>query len=136
MDYEKLTEDEFADLYGKLDYIESWCKSLRMHAYNMAVAGKPPKGYKLVQGRKGARKYVKDVSAIYEAQEFSDQLFEKVMASPAKAEKVFKKHAPDVWEDALAPLITQDEGKPVLVPQDDPRPPIDDCFNDLDEDLL
>lgn len=119
---------------------EKWFAKLHEDSIEAAKAGTPDPGSKLVLGRRGNRRYIDETEAeaLLETH-LGDQAFTRKVISPAQAEKLLKptrKNAgnPDAMS-ALDRLVTQDEGKPILVPDSDERPalaPMVDSFDDLD----
>lgn len=104
------------------DAIEQWLNGLRGAALDAAQRGCPPVGYKLVQGRKGARKWqaADDTVAAVLSREGLDPYTHKLI-TPAQAEKALgKKKAAEL----LSPMTVQSEGKPSLAPEGDRRPAI------------
>ena len=105
--------------------IEAWCRAVTAEAKRLLAAGTPVAGYKLVQGRKGPRAWGDATAAEAEmrAMHLPDFImYEKKIISPTSAEKLRK--SGDIeksqWEKLKA-LITQKEGEPSVVPDDDPR---------------
>ncbi|MRT52415.1 DUF2800 domain-containing protein, partial [Xylella fastidiosa subsp. multiplex] len=123
-----------ACLFGATELIESWCKSIRDRAAAQLLSGQPVPGYKVVQGRQGARRWA-DVTA---AEAMLKQLRIKSLISPTTAEKL---HQAGVIGDRqwpkLQPLIHRPTGTPVVVPTSDKRPalPLQDAtdFQDLSD---
>lgn len=111
------------DLVG---LIEDWCRAVRAEVERRLVSGEPVPGWKLVQGRKGARAWTNE----QEAEELLRKTFrlkvedayDMKLISPTKAEKVLA-DSPRKWKKAQA-LITQSEGKPSVAPESDKRPAI------------
>ena len=125
---------------GKLDLIEDWCKAVRAEAERRLLAGQPVPGWKLVQGKKGARQWA-DAKAAEEALKSmrlkQEDMYEMKLISPTTAEKLHKAGVigPRQWP-RLQELITQSEGKPHVAPESDSRPalvvtPAVEDFNDL-----
>ena len=107
-----------------LDTIEKWCAACRQAAVSRIERGEYVSGWKLVNGRKGARKWSKG------AQDKIDHLrlgvkvlYEKKLISPAKAEKLARTGAigPRQWKK-MQELIERGDGSRALVPESDPRP--------------
>ena len=118
--------------------VEQWLAKLYEDCIEAAKAGSPDPGSKLVIGRRGNRRYVDEESAVKLLEPLlGEDAYTKKVISPAQAEKVLKptrKNAgnPDALS-ALNRLITQDEGKPILVPDTDDREaisPVDDLLDD------
>lgn len=109
-----------------VDLIEGWCKAVRAEAERRLIAGEPVPGYKLVQGRKGARTWA-DAQAAEAALKTMrlkvKQMYDLALISPTSAEKLHKAHAigPRQWK-TLQGLIGQSPGRPSVVPASDPRP--------------
>lgn len=126
-----------ADLATKMqavDLIEDWCRAVRAEVERRLLAGTPVPGYKLVQGKRGARAW----SSAEEAEKLlksmrlkQDEMYEFKLISPTTAEKLLK-DTPKRW-NRVTPFITQSEGKPSVAPQSDKRPalvitPVEDDF--------
>lgn len=125
---------------GKLDLIEDWCKAVRAEAERRLLAGRPVPGWKLVQGKKGARQWVdaKVAEDVLKSMRLKqEEMYEMKLISPTTAEKLYKAGTigPRQWP-RLQELITQSEGKPHVAPESDPRPalevtPVVEEFADL-----
>lgn len=128
-----------ADYLPKLDLIEDWCAAIRKKAHADLAAGIAVPGYKLVQGKRGARNWTDETEAeaAMKAMRLKhDEMYSYKVISPTQAEKVLK-DSPRRWTK-LQPLIGQAEGKPTVAPESDPRPAIqvaDDFKNVACEDL-
>jgi hypothetical protein len=111
--------------------IEQWCAAVRAAVMGAIHAGEQiigPDGqpYKLVEGRKGHRKW-RDPNAAAAAllgQLSVDKAYQPAEPiTPAAAEKLLGKKAQKaMWDDVFAPLITQGNGKPTLALGSDERP--------------
>jgi hypothetical protein len=123
-----------------VDLIEGWCKAVRAEVESRLLAGKAIPGFKLVEGRAGARKWA-DAAAAEEALKAMrlkhDQMYDYSVISPTSAEKLHKAGdiGPRQWPK-LQPLITRADGKPSVAPESDKRPAlavaaVADDFEDL-----
>lgn len=123
---------------SKVDLIEDWCKAIRAEAERRLLAGEPVPGFKIVQGKKGARAWADPAAAEKLLRETFRLPIEKAydlkLISPTSAEKLAKagEIGPRQWPKAVS-LITQSEGKPHVAPESDPRPsitvqPVDEMF--------
>lgn len=120
-DIESMTPEEGARVLARLTVLENWCAKVREHWHDKAMAGETVPGFKLVEKR-AVRKW-KDEAAVpgtlelmYELGE--DDLFERKLVSPAKAEKLIgKKDASALWA-----LVSKQSSGLVLVPESDKRP--------------
>lgn len=110
-----------------VDLIEDWCKAVRAEAERRLLAGEQVPGFKLVQGRKGARawtdaeqaeKLLKDTFRLK-----TEQVYDLKLISPTAAEKLQKagEIGPRQWPKVLE-LVHQPEGKPSVAPESDKRP--------------
>lgn len=117
--------DQLAGILPRLDQIEDWLKATRARALALLEAGTPIPGYKLVQGRRGARAWTDSKAAEALLKEKFrlpvDDIYTKEVISPTAAEKLLAKESPRRWAQ-LTPLVTQSEGRPSVVPVDDKRP--------------
>lgn len=128
------------NLLGATDLIEGWCKAIRAKAESELLAGHPVPGYKLVEGRRGARRWVSDAEAETTLKRMrlkTEDLYDFSLISPTSAEKLHKAGTigPRQWP-IVQELITQAEGKPSVVPEADKRPALvvparEDEFADL-----
>jgi CRISPR/Cas system-associated exonuclease Cas4 (RecB family) len=119
--------------------IESWCESVRAKVFADLQAGVPHEGWKLVTGRRGARRWTDEAIATDMLRnKFRlpiEKAFDMTLISPTKAEEVLAKEHPRQWKQLL-PLITQPDGKPSVAPESDKRPALvvqaaADAFSDL-----
>lgn len=106
-----------------LDRIEAWANAVRARAYEMLDHGLPVPGFKLVQGRKGARKWTDEKAVEAMLKDAGDEIYTKKLVTPTQAERLVKKAVldKDTWEK-VQEHITQPEGAPTIVPESDNRP--------------
>lgn len=140
-DTTKITPERRWYIVQHANLVEKWFAKLHEDSIEAARAGTPDPGSKLVLGRRGNRRYMDESEAeTFLETHLGDQAFTRKVISPAQAEKLLKptrKNAgnPDALS-ALERLVTQDEGKPILVPEADPRdalPALTDGLDDLDD---
>jgi len=120
---EQLTDDQVVSVLQRAKEVEKWLSDLQTYALKQAEAGKEWPGLKLVEGRSN-RRYVDEEQVaekltkegIKEAVIYSRSLLGITAMEKAIGKKEF--------ERILADLIEKPQGKPVLVSQSDPRPPI------------
>lgn len=108
---------------SKVDLVEAWCKAIRAETERRLFAGQKVDGFKLVEGKRGHRKWrseteVEDLFKTFRMRQ--DEMYDLSLISPTKAEKVFKQN-PKRWAK-VTDLITQNEGKPSVAPATDKRP--------------
>lgn len=119
--------------------IEDWCKAVRAKAEAELLAGREVAGFKLVQGRNGARKWgnEKEAEATLKKMKLKvEEMYDLKLITPPAAEKLAKAGVigPRQWP-ALQGLITQKPGPPSVAPITDKRPawsPADD-FEPINE---
>jgi len=125
-----LTDEEIADVLGKVDALTAWASDVKEYALQQAVSGKEWSGWKLVEGRSN-RKYTSEalVAATVEGAGF-DPYERKVLGVTAMQKMLGKSR----FEELLAPYIEKPQGKPTLVPESDKRPAMNTAKNDFMED--
>lgn len=113
-----------------IDLIESWCKAVRAEVERRLLAGAPVPGYKLVQGRAGARAW-SDSTVVEEYLRKTvrlkvEEAYDLKLISPTSAEKLVKAGSikPKQWT-RLQELISRAEGKPSVAPESDKRPAVE-----------
>lgn len=114
-----------ANLLGAIDLIESWCKAIRSKADGELRAGREVPGYKLVQGRKGARAWSSEteVEAIMKSMRLKvDEMYSMKLISPTQTETLLKEK-PKCWK-RVAPFVSQSEGGLSVAPVSDKRPAV------------
>jgi uncharacterized protein DUF2800 len=118
-----------AGLGAKMDavpLVEMWCSAIRGEVERELLDGKQVPGYKLVQGRKGARAWTDKAEAEAMLKSFrfkKDEMYDYSLISPTSAEKLLKEE-PRRWQKVQA-LIKQPDGKPSVAPVSDKRPAIE-----------
>lgn len=120
-----LAPEELAEAYGRLGLVKIWQEAVEKTVYARLLHGEPVPGLKLVEGRKGSRKWRSEADALKAIQDagITADVFEKKLLSPAKMEKLLKDDTitKAQW-DALAPEITQENTKPTVTDESDKRP--------------
>jgi hypothetical protein len=138
VDPDMTTGDNYLSVaMSKVDLVEHWCKAVRAEVERRLLAGQTVDGFKLVEGKRGNRKWSSDAEAEALFKSFrlrQDEMYDYSLISPTKAEKLLK-DTPKRWEKAEA-LISRADGKPSVAPATDKRPAlavqsIADDFRDL-----
>jgi hypothetical protein len=118
------TPELLAKKMEALDFIEEWCSAVRAAVETELLAGRTVPGWKLVEGKKGARAWADEAAAEdLLRKKFRltiEEAFNLKLISPTQAEKVLK-DSPRRWAQ-LQPLVTQNGGKPSVAPASDKRP--------------
>lgn len=107
---------------AKVGLVEDWCKGVRAEVERRLLAGQTVDGFKLVEGRKGNRKWADEaeVEALFKSFRMrADDMYDKSLISPTKAEKLFKSN-PKRWEKVEA-LTSRSDGKPSVAFASDKR---------------
>jgi hypothetical protein len=122
---------------AKVGLVEDWCKAVRAEVERRLLAGQKIDGFKLVEGRKGNRKWKDEteVEALFKSFRLrQDEMYDMSLISPTKAEKMFKSN-PKRWEKVEA-LTSRSDGKPSVAFASDKRSELTvqsvaDDFSDL-----
>ena len=115
-----------------------WLADLHERSIDAARLGRPDPGSKLVAGQRGNRYFTDKAAAeAILVPALGDDAFSKSLIGIPDAEKQLaptkrKPGDPDAWAK-LSALIDQKEGKPILVPADDPRPPLASLKDEFDD---
>ncbi|CAB4198805.1 Protein of unknown function DUF2800 [uncultured Caudovirales phage] len=130
-----------AAAYARLDQIEHWGKSVRAEIdRRVLLKGEKFDGIKVVAGKKGARKWTDKGEAEALARTLppaiKELVYERKLKTPAQLMDKALKSSPATLV-RFSRLVTQDEGKPAVVPASDARKAIShkaliDDFDDLD----
>jgi len=124
-DVAQRSDDNLANAMACVDLIEDWCKAVRADVERRLLAGGQVPGFKLVEGRAGARKWTSDdeAEALLKTMRLKqEQMYEFKLISPTAAEKLAKADAigPRQWAKVEA-LITRSAPKPSVAPASDKR---------------
>ena len=126
--------------------IEDWCKAVRAEVELRLFAGQVVPGFKLVQGKRGNRKWAdeKETESLFK-NTFRlkvEEMYDFSLISPTTAEKRAAAGiiGPKQWAK-VQELITQSDGKPSVAPESDKRPalvvkPVEEGFTESFDDLL
>jgi hypothetical protein len=103
--------------------VEDWCKAVRAETERRLLAGKSVTGWKLVQGRKGARAWTSEAEAETMLKDKFrlkvDEMYSKSVISPTQAVKLLKDQPARLKQ--VEALVTQAAGKPSVAPVSDKR---------------
>ena len=140
----ELAKTEFSPLFSydpnqlskALQYlprIEAWIKSVREFAYNEALGGRTPPGFKLVEKR-ATRKWARDeleVRKLISPWLEDEDIYDQKIKSPAQIEKILKIENFDAKE-ILKPLVVSVSSGTTLVSDSDKRKAVNDAALDFD----
>ena len=125
---DNLTPEQIAQILSNLPLIESWIKSVKEHAYDLANINQL-QGYKLVAGR-NSRKWNADDDAIKSAlTALGVNPIKQELISVAQAEKLINKENKLSFSNLYATLA----GSPTLATVDDKRPALTNILDDFDQ---
>ncbi len=126
-------------LFPNLDLIEQFVEAVRKRIEARALSGAVFNNCKLVQGKRGNRKWTDDTEAEAQMKAMRlkvEEMYDLKLISPTSAEKLAPKYdkegklipsddkptiGPRQWAK-LKTLITQQDGKPTIAPINDKRP--------------
>ena len=115
-----MNENELLEAFERIPNLKSWIEGIEARAFECAKDNKLS-GYKLVEGKKGIRKWDNEEDACKKLSSvLGDTSWVKTLISPTVAEKLLKKEHKDVWE-SLQDDISQSSGKPIIVSESDKR---------------
>jgi len=119
---EKMSPGEMAAVLGQLDDMRAWCNDIEERATALLLdnADSVP-GWKVVAGR-SVRQWNDQAPAVLQRLLGEEQMYERKMITITAAEKLLGKGE----KNLLEPATVKTTGKPVLVPESDPRPLIND----------
>ena len=138
-----LSNQNLGVIYQSLDLIDSWGKAVLARIEHELLNGNAVPGVKLVQGRKGARKWSdsEEAEKLFKGMRLKqEQMYNFKLISPTQAEKLLAKESPRRWKK-VETLITQPAGSPSVAPDSDKREalvvqPVADDFESVDESTL
>lgn len=117
---------KLAQVYPLVDLIEGWCKAVRQRMDAVLLAGEKIPGYKLVEGKRGNRKWTDEtaVETMLKAMRYTiEEMYNLKLISPTQAEKLIAEANPRRWKK-LEEVIVREDGKPTVAPESDRRPPL------------
>lgn len=115
--------DELTEILPTLNRISSWIESVFAYISSEAINhGVPIKGYKIVEGR--SKRVFTDTKAVVETatQNGYTDLYKQQLISLTEFEKMMGKKK---FAELLGEFVAKPPGKLALVPESDPRPPVD-----------
>lgn len=138
-DAELLDDAEIGDVLSRVDALVKWAEAIKDYAFDQALNhGAHFDGWKLVEGRSN-RKYLEEdtiADTLTKAGYPEEDIYTKKLKGITDMEKLLGKKK---FAELLEGQVVKPEGKPVLVPETDRRPELDnaekvkDEFDDLDE---
>lgn len=114
--------DHLARCYEAIPLIKDWINAVEARVRSELFAGNTVPGFKLVEGKRGPRKWTDEAKAkrmLSAAGIKAAQYYEKSVISPTKAEKLLKDHPK--WSEISEKVILQSGGSPTIAPESDKR---------------
>lgn len=125
-----IPEDRLGDAMAKVPLIETFTKAIRAEVERRLLAGHPVPGFKLIEGRRGPRKWADDVAekaargVLVRKLGTKDAMQPAELISPTEAEKRLKPIDSRAYAKLLAKYVERSDGKPSVAPESDPSPAI------------
>lgn len=119
-----------AEAANSLPLIKLWVDAVEQQLFARLEAGDDIPGWKLVAGKRGARRWSDEglaEAALKGMRLTKDEMYDQKLISPTTAEKLLKDQ-PKRWAK-IEPLIDRPEGRPVAVPATDKRPAINSAVS-------
>ena len=135
-DVDLLTDEEIADVLGRVDHLKNYAEMIAKYALTEAVAGRHQwPGYKLVEGR--SRRVYTDTKAIVKVLTAAGYKKAQIMKPQELigVTDMTKLLTKKKFEELLGDYLEKPQGKPTLAPVSDKRPEFkpDVEFTNLDE---
>ncbi len=122
-----LDSTDIAAILAKADELSAWAADVKEYALQQALSGVEYDGWKVVEGRSN-RKY-KDEDAVADVVTSAGyDPYEKNVLGITAMEKLLGKKK---FAELLGGLVEKPQGKPVLVPLTDKRPPMNTAAEDF-----
>ena len=117
-----LSDERIAEVLPLLPLAEAWMDDVQKYAFALAMRGGTINGYKLVHGKKPARKWRSEEKAeeqlIRAGYSSDDYLVPRKLKSPAQIQKLIGASA---YNSMMTDLTLQPEAPLTLAPDDDKR---------------
>ena len=126
-----MTNAEIAEALTKIASLKSWLTTLEAYALQKALEGEVFPGFKVVEGK--SNRQIPAANQATAMQILEDQGFEessycrpKELKTISDLEKLLKKKG---FQELLGDLVIKPQGKPTLVEESDPRPPMNSTLS-------
>lgn len=119
---EDLSPEMLKNILDAMPMAEAWLSAVWAYAEAKANNGEKIRGYKLVQGREGNRKWKDEIQVIKDLikeVKNPNDLYERKLISPAQMDKLIGKSKEK--KELMDGLTTRNPGKIIMVPENDPR---------------
>lgn len=129
-DAEMLDNEGIAECLRKAPVVRTWLDAVEGHALEAALNGEKFPGFKLVEGRSVRAISDKEQAAARLAARYDPSVYLKPqeLRTISDLEKALTKKG---FRELLEDLVVKPKGKPTLVPDDDPRPELNNAGEDF-----
>lgn len=129
-DAEMLDNEGIAECLRKAPVVRTWLDAVEGHALEAALNGERFPGFKLVEGRSVRTISDKEQAAARLAARYDPSVYLKPqeLRTISDLEKALTKKG---FKELLEDLVVKPKGKPTLVPEDDPRPELNNAGEDF-----
>jgi hypothetical protein len=118
------TEEDLAHALDRADFLEAWCRDIRAEALSRATAGRSIPGYKIIEGKRGNRRWVDgSVAAAILLAEGIDPYAAPEIINPTEAQRRIKAAGKD-YAEVVGAIVDQPPGKPSLAKWSDEGKPL------------
>jgi hypothetical protein len=127
-----LTDDELADILGKLEPLQKWAKAIGNYALGEIQTGHAIPGWKIVEGKSNRVFSDEDqvVAAAVKAGYDRALLYRSSLIGITDMEKLMGKKQ---FKEVLGGLVVKPAGAPKLAPESDARPAFNSAKADFDD---
>ncbi len=126
---DKLDDSEIAAILPRIDDLTAWASDVKEYALAQALAGTRYPGYKVVEGR-SVRKYTDEDAVARTVKDAGFNPYEKKVLGITAMTRLLGKAK---FTELLDGLVCKPPGKPVLAPESDGRPEMDNIKDAFDE---
>lgn len=128
-----MTNEEVAEALRNATQLKSWLAGLEAYALEKALEGQTFPGFKIVEGR--SLRQISDQPAAMEVLRtagFEEESYckPKELKTISDLEKLLKKKG---FQELLGDYVIKPQGKPALVPDDDPRPAMNSASSAIED---
>ena len=113
----------------RVDSLISWANDVKEYALKRALSGYAWDNWKLVEGR-SIRRFTDEKKVAEAVESAGYDPYQRKLLGITEMQKMLGKKK---FNDILGEYISKPEGKPTLVSRADPRPEMNDIFNEFKE---
>ena len=124
-----LEDDEVNVILERVDSLISWANDVKEYALKRALSGYAWDNWKLVEGRP-IRRFTDEKKVAEAVESAGYDPYQRKLLGITEMQKMLGKKK---FNDILGEYISKPEGKPTLVSRADPRPEMNDIFNEFKE---